>query len=113
MRDALTPHALGATLIFDRDRVTGRVACRTFSAKTLGFGLGMAFDQIAEGAPACAAADPSSQRFFEALGATRHASLRSGYLVLADGAGRERLFFRRTSQPAANTMARSASPSRR
>lgn len=98
VRDAPLGAKLSASLKIRADQAEGYTACRTWTADAPNFGMDLRFERLNGQEQTCDGNMKAvEEKYLEALSATRTAQMRSGYLVLMDANGRERLFFARGS----------------
>jgi hypothetical protein len=98
LRDAPLGARLSASLKIEADRAEGVTACRAWKAAAPNIGMDLRFERIDGQEQSCDGNMKAvEQKYLEALEATRSVQMRSGYLVLMDQTGRERLFFARGS----------------
>lgn len=98
VRDAAPGVKLAASLKIDADRAEGVTACRAWTAQAPNFGMDLRFESMAAQEQACDAQMKAAEaKYLEALRDVRTVQMRSGYLILSDSRGRERLYFARGS----------------
>lgn len=97
LRDAPAGAAkLSATLKIDADHAEGAGPCTAWTAAAPNYGMDLRFESMTAQEQVCDAQMKAAEaKYIEALSAVRTVQMRSGYLVLMDERGRERLFFAR------------------
>jgi hypothetical protein len=98
LRDAAPGLKLAASLKIEANRAEGVTACRAWTAAAPNFGMDLRFEGVsAQEQPCDAQLKAAEDKYLEALAQVRTVQMRSGYLILSDANGRERLFFARGS----------------
>jgi len=96
VRDAPTGARISATLKIAADRAEGATECRAWSAQAPNYGMDLRFESMTAQEQACDSQLKAAEaKYLEALSSVRTVQMRSGYLVLMDERGRERLYFAR------------------
>ena len=96
VRDAPAGAKLSATLNIAANRAEGATECRAWTAQAPNYGMDLRFESMSAQEQACDGQLKAAEaKYLEALSAVRTVQMRSGYLVLMDERGRERLYFAR------------------
>lgn len=96
LRDAPADARVSATLKIEADRAEGATECRSWTAAAPNFGMDLRFESLTDQPLNCdGERKPLEEKFVSALKDVRTVQIRSGYLVLMDSKGRERLYFTR------------------
>ena len=98
VRDAPAGAKIAATLKIAADHAEGVTQCQAWTAAAPNFGMDLRFESMTTQEQACDTQLKAAEaKYLEALSAVRTVQMRSGYLVLMDERGRERLYFARGS----------------
>ena len=98
LRDAPVGAQLSATLKIAADHAEGATECRAWTAIAPNYGMDLRFESMTAHEQTCDSGLKAAEtKYLEALAAVRTVQMRSGYLVLMDERGRERLYFARGS----------------
>ncbi len=96
LRDAPAGTKISATLKIAADHAEGATQCRAWTAAAPNYGMDLRFESMNTQEQACDDQMKAAEaRYLDALAAVRTVQMRSGYLVLMDERGRERLYFAR------------------